>query len=132
MVFHPGKCTTLPVTCKKKPRSNSYHLHNQELATVASAKYLGVTITNDLSWDEHINSICSKANKTLGFLRRNLRVGATQLKETAYKSLVTYGPYWSTPPQSGTPTPNRASRSWKPSSEERPGLSSTGTTIPQV
>ena len=88
MVFHPGKCTTLPVTRKKQPLTNEYHLHNQRLATVDSAKYLGVTISHDLSWDEHINNICSKANKTLGFLRRNLRISATQLKETAYKSFV--------------------------------------------
>jgi hypothetical protein len=37
----------------------------------ASAKYLGVTISDDLKWESHIN-ICGKANKTLGFLRRNL------------------------------------------------------------
>ena len=88
MEFHPGKCTTLPVTRKKRPLSSEYHLHGHTLDVVTSAKYLGVTITNDLSWDKHIHSICAKANKTLGFLRRNLKISATQLKVSAYKAMV--------------------------------------------
>ena len=57
---------------------------------VTSAKYLGVIIRQDLSWDEHENEICSKSktDKALGFLRSNLRTRATELKETAYKTLV--------------------------------------------
>jgi hypothetical protein len=43
--------------------------HTLELVT--SAKYLGLTITNKLQWDQHITA---KANKTLGFLRRNLKI----------------------------------------------------------
>jgi hypothetical protein len=33
---------------------------------------MGVTISDDLKWESHINNICGKANKTLGFLRRNI------------------------------------------------------------
>ena len=88
MQFHPGKCTTLPVTRKREPMSSKYQLHGHTLEEVCSAKYLGVTITNNLSWDTHINTICAKANKTLGFLRRNLKISATQLKATAYKTIV--------------------------------------------
>ena len=36
------------------------------------SKYLGVTMQLDLKWDSHINSSTTKANKTLGFLRRNI------------------------------------------------------------
>ena len=39
-------------------------------------------------WTNHINSICGKANKTLGFLRRNLNIGSTTTKQNAYNSLV--------------------------------------------
>ena len=35
-------------------------------------KYLGVTIANDLKWNTHVSNICTKANRTLGFLRRTL------------------------------------------------------------
>ena len=36
----------------------------------------------------HINNICSKANRTLGFLRRNLFSCPQDVKEAAYKGLV--------------------------------------------
>ena len=36
----------------------------------------------------HTNTVASKANKTLGFLRRNLKIGAISTKERAYKTFV--------------------------------------------
>ena len=53
-----------------------YKLHNHTLAKVTSAKYLGVAITKALKWDSHINDICTKANRTLRFLQRNLNIGS--------------------------------------------------------
>ena len=50
-------------------------------------KYLGVTISKDLKWNTHVN-VCIKANRTLGFLRRNLSSCPQDVKETAYKGLV--------------------------------------------
>ena len=39
-------------------------------------------------WNQHITNICSKANRTLGFLKRNLNISAKSVKENAYRSLV--------------------------------------------
>lgn len=58
------------------------------LEAVKSVKYLGVALCSDLSWTEHINNVCSKANKTLGFLRRNLKISSRRIKETAYKTYI--------------------------------------------
>ena len=38
--------------------------------------------------DSHFTNITNKASKTLGFLRRNLKVGFMTIKEQAYKALV--------------------------------------------
>ena len=65
-----------------------YDLHGHTLANVSSAKYLDVTVTQDLKWDTHIQNICVKANQTIGFLRRNLNIGAVSIKQQAYFSLV--------------------------------------------
>ena len=47
-------------------------------------------ITNDLKWNTHISNICTKlkANRTLGFLRRNLYFCLQDVKEAAYKTMV--------------------------------------------
>ena len=31
-----------------------------------------MTISKELKWNSHVSNVCTKANKTLGFLRRNL------------------------------------------------------------
>ena len=58
------------------------------LERVEKATYLGVELSGDLTWADHINKTCYKANKQLEFLRRNLRINTTHVKETAYKRLV--------------------------------------------
>ena len=71
-------------------KSNSYTdtLHNCMLESVSSAKYLGVDISSDLSWNTHINGISKKANDTLDFLRRNIKIHSDLLKSSAYKVFV--------------------------------------------
>ena len=49
-----------------------YTLEGTDLDNVESIKYLGVAITSDLRWNTHVSNVCTKANRTLGFLRRNL------------------------------------------------------------
>ncbi|KAI8500850.1 hypothetical protein Bbelb_216680 [Branchiostoma belcheri] len=88
MSFHPGKCQTLRVTPSRRPLQYDYQLHGHTLKTVPSVKYLGVAITKDLTWKEHINNLCNKANKTLGFLKRNLKISFRRIKELAYKTYV--------------------------------------------
>ena len=58
------------------------------LEQVQSAKYLGLTITDNLDWDQHVSEILCKATKTMGFLRRNLALAPKHTKEVAYKTLV--------------------------------------------
>ena len=70
------------------PVKHTYTLHGHHLEHADKTKYLGVTIQSDLKWDSHINNITTKANKTLGFLRRFINISSIKVKEQAYKSLV--------------------------------------------
>ena len=88
MSFNPSKCQVIHVTRSKSPSQAIYYLHGCALESVSSAKYLGVTVSEDLSWSDHINNITKKANQTLGFIKRNIRVHNRDLKSTAYKTLV--------------------------------------------
>ena len=106
MRFQPVKCNMMQLTNKRINKIEaSYTLEGTVLENVDSIKYLGVTITNDLKWNTHINNIapfpdlcllvpfhinniCTKANRTLGFLRRNLFSCPQDVKEAAYKGLV--------------------------------------------
>ena len=88
MEFNAKKCEILTVTKKASPLVTDYILHGQVLQNVTSSKYLGVTITRDLRWNTHIDNISAKANKTLGFVKRNVRTRQTAIKTKAYQALV--------------------------------------------
>ena len=88
MVLNTEKCKVITISRKRNKIQHVYHLNNTPLEAVTSAKYLGVTITSDLKWTQHINTVVNKANSTLAFLRRNLRIKSSDLKATAYKTLV--------------------------------------------
>ena len=90
MKFNAAKCHSMRVTRHQhhKQIHLDYSLHNQTLENVQSAKYLGITITDNMDWGQHVSEISSKATKTLGFLRRNLAFAPRSTKEVAYKTLV--------------------------------------------
>ena len=76
----------------------------QTLENVQSAKYLGITITDNMDWGQHVSEISSKATKTLGFLRKSLAFAPRSTKEVAYKTLVRSkleyaAPIWSPHPK---------------------------------
>ena len=87
--FQPVKCNMMQITRKRfKTIHASYTLEGTVLENVENIKYLGVTITNDLRWNTHVSNVCTKANRTLGFLRGNLYACPQEVKEAAYKGLV--------------------------------------------
>ena len=55
------------------------------LDTVLEHNYLGIRLHHKLSWEPHINYICTKANRLLGFLKRNLQYAPKEIKEHVYK-----------------------------------------------
>ena len=88
MELNPSKCQVIHITRSKNSIPTQYTLHNCILESVSSAKHLGVNISSDLSWETHINRISKKANNTLVFLRRNIKIHSESLKSSAYKVLV--------------------------------------------
>ena len=90
MKFNVAKCHSMRVTRHQHHKQIlfDYSLHNQTLENVQLAKYLGITITDNMDWGQHVSEISSKATKTLGFLHRNLAFALRSTKEVAYKTLV--------------------------------------------
>ena len=58
------------------------------ICKVPSVTYLGVTISSDLSWIAHIDSVCSKAKRQVGLLHLHFHNTSPSCKEQLYKSLV--------------------------------------------
>ena len=90
MKFNVAKCHSMRVT-RHLPDKHilfDYTLHQQKWKQVQSSKYLGITITGNLDWGQHVSEIACNATKTMGFLPRNLALAHRHTKEVAYKTLV--------------------------------------------
>ena len=88
MQYHPQKCNSLSITRSHQPHAFNYTLKGHVLESVNTAKYLGITLSSNMSWDTHINNITAKANKILSVLRRNFQIKQEETKSLAYKSMV--------------------------------------------
>lgn len=88
MDFNITKCSVVSIHRKRSPIVHQYLLHQTPLKHIDHTSYLGLTLTSNLSWNKHIDSISSKANKTLGFIKRNLKHAPKPTKSTAYTVLV--------------------------------------------
>ena len=72
MSFNPSKCEVIRITKKRNPILCTYNIHSHNLSFVKNGRYLGVHISEKLSWNDHVATTAKKANNSLAFLRRNL------------------------------------------------------------
>jgi len=88
MTFNPSKCEFLRVTNRMNPIQMTYYIQNQQIKQVPHAKYLGVTIDQHLTWNEHVRQITAKANSLKCFLQRNIKSCPVNVKTICYQSMV--------------------------------------------
>ena len=61
---------------------------NAELKLVDSCKDLGVYVSRDLSWSNHVDASVNKANKVVGLLKRTVGSKNREIFSMLYKSFV--------------------------------------------
>ena len=88
MEFNPSKCQVIQVSRARHPIPARYSLHGHILEVVHHAKYLGVNIASDLKWNTHVDSVVSKANRSLGLIKRNIKTKHQTIRATTYKTIV--------------------------------------------
>ena len=67
---------------------STYTIHNHNLQTTNTAKFLGIHIHGTLNWNTHIYKTAQRANTTSAFLHRNIRTCPRKTKHLAYTTLV--------------------------------------------
>ena len=79
-----------PTDCDQEEEQDPYRytIHIQTLEWVASAKYLGVELTETLHWGKHMQSTTVKTNKVSAFPYRNLKRCPTAVQTNCYKDLI--------------------------------------------
>ena len=77
----------MPVTKKRSPIQHDYTLHGHVLEQVPTAKYLGLNLHEQLSWNFHTDMI-AKANRTRAFIARNIHSCPKKVEAACYTTLV--------------------------------------------
>ena len=97
MVFNPSKCYVMHINGGRTRRPYLYQLCGVLLKSVTQERYLGVILTQSLSWSNHISQVSVKANQKLGIIKRNLKGSPQELKRLAYITLVRSGMEYASP-----------------------------------
>ena len=88
MRFNEKKCYVMRISQARSQLHFKYSLNGSQLQSTSCHSYLGVEISSDLKWNNHISRISAKANRTLGFVRRNLKSCGKRIKLLAYFTLI--------------------------------------------
>jgi hypothetical protein len=84
MNINPKKTKQMILGSMAGKLPSNLSISSLSIEIVDQFKLLGVIITDDLKWDEHVNSICSRINQRLFFLRKLKRAAMSM------DDLVTY------------------------------------------
>ena len=78
LTFNPEKCKFMVVSRRRNPVDPPVlTLGGHAITRVSQFTYLGVIVTSDLSWSEHIHVLCTRVKKMLGLLYRTFYLNAS-------------------------------------------------------
>ena len=100
--FNRSKCKAMLISRRQhQHQPHLFYLQGDIIEQVCSYKYLGVMVTSNLKWDEHIDKVSLKAKRLLGHLYRVfyrnvqpqylLNLYISLVRATAWKDLIYLG-----------------------------------------
>jgi len=102
--YHPSKCQIISMTRRTKHFVNfDYKMNGVVLERTSCIKDLGIDISCELIWDQHINRVVSKCNKKLGMVKRAIGFHAPlKMTKTLFTALIRSDVEYGSPLWSGT------------------------------
>ena len=101
MALNPDKCKVMRLSRKNVAGRQvpSYVILNKPIDVVQSYKYLGVLISSNMKWGDHVKYVTSRASRLFGFIRRLVRCNdpdiLVRLFSTLCRPILEYGiPGW--------------------------------------
>ena len=89
------KTKAVNFSCKHHTPTFHLSLNESTIPIVTSLKFLGVTLSNIVSWIEHINNICLRSKKQLGLIHWHFHAAPHCVREVvcvhspSYLTLIT-------------------------------------------
>ena len=83
-----SKTQLLPITRSKRPLPFQISEDNHVVYPSKSVKYLGVTISDNLTWSEHIRLTCKSAKCNLGLICHQFNHAPPHVHHKIYKRVI--------------------------------------------
>ena len=96
VLLNADKCKELGISFAKEKRVFDPVIIEGKEIELTSTKLLGLTIANDLTWNDHVTEMAKKASKRLYFLTQLKRAGVPKqdlalFYESCLRSVIAYG-----------------------------------------
>ena len=75
LTLNPSKCKSFTITLRRAPVRTEYFINATKLEHVGEIRDLGIILDTKLTFAAHVNSIVSRANRSLGLLFRSFQTG---------------------------------------------------------
>lgn len=86
--FNQKKCEVMRITHRSDFSEPTYTFLGKPLKVVKLFKDLGIAMSSNLAWSEHVNTAVNKANRLLGLITRTVGTSNTEIFSMLYKTLV--------------------------------------------
>ena len=83
-----SKVKCMVISRRSSPPSPVLFVEGHRVELVSTFKLLGVLIDSTLSWRSHIETVCTRAKKLIGFLYRSFKLSGPSCLNHLYKALV--------------------------------------------
>ena len=88
LTLNISKSHLMLITRSRNPLPTYLTVDGTPLEVVHSATYLGVHISSDLTWGQHISNTCKKAKQHLGLLHQKFHQASPQVRSKLYSSVI--------------------------------------------
>ena len=88
ITFSPPKTESMIVTRKRNVNHPDLFFDGSKITNVHTHKHLGVSLSDDLKWEDHVNDTVIKAGKRADILSRLMYTLDRQTLEIMYKSFI--------------------------------------------
>ena len=76
------------VGSKDRHAQPSFSIGDQVIEMITNTKYLGLQIESQLKWDKHIDTIKTKANRSLGLIKHAKKYFPSDVLNKMYRGII--------------------------------------------
>ena len=88
LVPNHNKTKLLNVTRSRHPISTNLRINGVDIPPSPRVKYLGVTLSANLMWSDHVSTICKSSKRQIGLIHRQLHQAPSEVRRKIVNSTI--------------------------------------------